>query len=238
MTSKAFAVIPAAGMGKRMGASVNKQYLLLGDRPIIAHTLQVFQDSPDITGIIVVIPADEIPYCQQTVVEAYQLSKVLAIVPGGAERQHSVHNGLAALETYAEKHDIVLIHDGVRPFITQEIIRQTILTAATGQGALVAVPVKDTIKVVHGGMVQQTPNRSTLCHAQTPQGFQFGTILTLHQRASAEQFCTTDDCALYEQYGLPVNTVNGNYRNIKITTPEDLVLAEAFLKEQAGDNIP
>ena len=238
MTSKTFAVIPAAGMGKRMGASVNKQYLRLGDRPIIAHTLQVFQDSPDISGIIVVIPEDEIPYCRETVIEAYHLSKVLAVVPGGTERQHSVRNGLAALEAYADEHDIVLIHDGVRPFITPEIIHQTILMATTGPGALVAVPVKDTIKVVHGETVEQTPDRSTLWHAQTPQGFQFGSIQALHQRAAAEQFCSTDDCALYEQYGLPVNIVVGNYRNIKITTPEDLVLAEAFLKEQAGDNIP
>ncbi|QOX78043.1 2-C-methyl-D-erythritol 4-phosphate cytidylyltransferase [Trichlorobacter lovleyi] len=232
--SHAFALIPAAGMGKRMGASMNKQYLQLGGIPIVARTLQVFQDSPLISGIILVIPEDEIPYCRREVVEKYQLSKVLHVVPGGSERQHSVLNGLQALQEHAASDDIILIHDGVRPFIDEPILQQSIDLAATGVGALVAVQTKDTIKVVQNGAVISTPERSTLWQAQTPQSFRFEQILAAHHQALQEGFLGTDDCSLLERFNGTVKIVNGSYRNIKITTPEDLVLAEAFLSQTAG----
>lgn len=230
----AFALIPAAGMGKRMGASMNKQYLQLGGMPIVAHTLQVFQDSPLIEGIILVTPEDEIPYCRREVVEKYRLSKVLDVVPGGSERQHSVRNGLHALQDRISSDDIILIHDGVRPFIDESILLQSISLASTGVGALVAVQSKDTIKVVHDGTVVATPDRSTLWQAQTPQSFRFEQILAAHHQALQEGFLGTDDCSLLERFNGTVKIVNGSYRNIKITTPEDLVLAEAFLSQTAG----
>lgn len=232
--TRAFAVVPAAGMGKRMGATVNKQYLQLGGMPIVARTLQVLQQSPLITGIMLVTPAVEIPYCRSQVVEAYGLNKVLSIVPGGAERQHSVFNGLTALRGHAADDDIVLIHDGVRPFIDEAILQRSILLAGTGVGALVAVQAKDTIKVVHDGLVVATPDRASLWQAQTPQTFRYGQILAAHRQAAAEQFLGTDDSSLLERFGGTVAIVTGSYRNIKITTPEDLVLAEAFLCEKEG----
>lgn len=233
-SQRAFALVPAAGMGKRMGASINKQYLQLDGKPIVARTLQIFQDSPSISGIILVIPADEIPYCRREVVEKYHLSKVLEIVTGGQERQHSVMNGLLALQKHATDNDIVLIHDGVRPFINEEILRQSLAVVATGASALVAVPVKDTIKVVRHGTVISTPERSELWQAQTPQSFRFERIMYAHTRAAQDAFLGTDDCSLVERCGERVTIVPGSYQNIKITTPEDLILAEALQKASEG----
>lgn len=224
-----FAIIPAAGMGKRMGASINKQYLLLQGKPILAHTLQRFQDSPLIHGIIVVTPLDEIPFCKQDVVERYNLNKVLEIVPGGAERQNSVHNGLKALGQYADPSDIVLIHDGVRPMVNEQQLEESIRIARQGIAALVAVPAKDTIKVVKDGLVQETPDRTTIWQAQTPQTFQYNDILSAYNQAEQDGFLGTDDCSLFERYNGNVTIVSGSYCNIKITTPEDLLLAEAFM---------
>lgn len=231
---RVFAVIPAAGMGKRMGASINKQYLQLGGMPIVARTLQIFQQHARIAGIMLVIPEDEIAYCRATVIDPFGLNKVLAVVPGGAERQHSVMNGLNALRDRAEDDDIVVIHDGVRPFISSTVLDQAVSLAEAGCGALTAVPAKDTIKVVQNGRVVETPDRATLWQAQTPQAFRYGQILEAHRQAAAEGFLGTDDCSLAERAGLVVRIVQGSYRNIKITTPEDLVLAEAFLKESDG----
>lgn len=226
-----FALIPAAGMGKRMGASINKQYLLLDGVPILARTLEVFQRSPLVDGIFVVIPQDEIPFCREQVVEKYGLSKVRSIVSGGAERQQSVLNGLRAMEGAAED-DVVLIHDGVRPFVTEDIISRATAAARENDGALVAVPAKDTVKVVENGVITATPPRETLWLAQTPQAFRYGVIRAAHEIADAERFLGTDDSTLLERLGRPVRIVVGDYRNAKITTPEDMVLAEAFLKEK------
>jgi len=226
---KAFALIPAAGMGKRMGASINKQYLLLAGRPILAHTLSVFEESPLIAGICLVIPADEIPFCREQVVDAGGFRKVIEIVPGGAERQNSVLNGLNALGRHADADDAVLIHDGVRPFVTPAMIAESIAIARSGDGALVAVPAKDTIKSVQNGIVTGTPDRETLWQAQTPQSFLFSTIREAHLDAVESGFTGTDDASLIERRNGTVRIVTGDYRNIKITTPEDLILAEAFL---------
>lgn len=226
---KAFALIPAAGMGKRMGAAINKQYLQLGGQAIVARTLAVFENSPLIDGICLVIPEDEIPYCREHVVEAAGFRKVLAIVAGGKERQNSVMNGLTFLRGHAAEDDVVLIHDGVRPFITPAMLRESIEVAASSDGALVAVPAKDTIKTVRDGVVIDTPDRAALWQAQTPQSFRFSVIHKAHSRAIADGFAGTDDASLVERIGGQVRIVSGDYRNIKITTPEDLVLAEAFL---------
>lgn len=226
---KVIALIPAAGMGKRMGAGINKQYLLVAGIPIVAHTIAVFDSSPLVDEIYVISPLDEIPYCRSEVVEAHGFAKVRAIVPGGAERQHSVLNGLRAVVSPADD-DVVLIHDGVRPFVTAEIIERSIDVALQADGALVAVPVKDTIKVVVDGTIRETPPRANLWQAQTPQAFRYGIIRDAHERAATEEVLGTDDTSLVERLGKEVRVVMGDYRNIKITTPEDMILAEAFLR--------
>ncbi len=226
---KSIALIPAAGMGKRMGASINKQYLQLDGMPIVARTIAVFEASPLIESIYLVIPADEIPYCREHVVEACGFRKIAAIIPGGKERQNSVMNGLNAMREHVSDDDVILIHDGVRPLITEDLLRESIRTARLHDGALVAVPVKDTIKTVHGGVVSGTPPRETLWQAQTPQSFRFGKIFRAHLSAETDGFSGTDDASLVERTGGAVHIIRGDYRNIKITTPEDLILAEAFL---------
>lgn len=230
---KVIALIPAAGMGKRMGAGINKQYLLLGGKPIVAHTISVFENAPFVDDIYVIVPEGEIPYCREEVVERYGFAKVRRIVPGGAERQNSVLNGLRAAEDAGDD-DIVLIHDGVRPFIPVQVLERAIETAAAHDGALVAVPAKDTVKIVIDGVVRDTPPRENLWLAQTPQAFRYGVILAAHEIAEAEGFIGTDDAMLVERLEKEVHVVLGDYRNIKITTPEDLILAEAFLRQNHG----
>jgi 2-C-methyl-D-erythritol 4-phosphate cytidylyltransferase len=226
---KIFALIPAAGMGKRMGASSNKQYLLLDGIPILAHTLRVFQDAPFISGIYVISPEQEIPFCQSEVIERYGFSKVRAVVAGGSERQHSVRNGLLAIDG-ASQDDLVLIHDGVRPFVPVDVLQAAATSADLHGGAVVAVPVKDTVKIASDGVITGTPPRDRLWLAQTPQAFRYGLISKAHVSAAAEGFLGTDDASLMERQGWQLQVVMGDYRNIKITTPEDMVLAEAFLK--------
>jgi len=226
---KAIALIPAAGMGKRMGASTNKQYLQLNGMPIVARTISVFEQSPLIDAIYLVIPAEEIPYCRKHVVEAWGFRKIAAVVPGGRERQNSVMNGLTAMREYVSDDDVVLIHDGVRPLVTGNMLSESITTATLHDGALIAVPVKDTIKTVRNGVVIDTPLRESLWQAQTPQSFRFGKIFNAHLSAELEGFYGTDDASLIERTGGEVHIIRGDYRNIKITTPEDMVLAEAYL---------
>ena len=226
---KIFALIPAAGMGKRMGAGQNKQYLLLDGMPILAHTLRVFQQAPFISGIYLITPEPEIPFCLSDVVERYGFSKVRAVVAGGAERQHSVLNGLTAMREIGQD-DLVLIHDGVRPFVPAELLQRAASAADEFGGAVVAVPVKDTVKIARNGIIQETPPREELWLAQTPQAFRYGLIRAAHESAAAEGFLGTDDASLLERQGFPLHIVLGDYRNIKITTPEDMLLAHAFLQ--------
>ena len=227
--NRIYALIPAAGMGKRMGAGHNKQYLLLDGKPILAHTLAVFENSPLIEAIYLVIPEAEIPYCRSEVVERYGFGKVRAVIAGGAERQNSVINGLRGMTGVADD-DLVLIHDGVRPFVPVDVLERAAAAADEFGGAVVAVPVKDTVKVARDGIVTETPKREELWLAQTPQAFRYGLIRAAYHAAAAEGFLGTDDASLMERQGWPLHIVMGDYRNIKITTPEDMVLAEAFLK--------
>lgn len=224
---KSIALIPAAGMGRRMGGSLNKQYLLLDGKPILAHTLDLFQNADFIDEIFVVVPAEEIEYCRIHVVEKYGRGKVKQLVAGGAQRQNSVLNGLRALDCQDE--DVVLIHDGVRPFVPLTVVQRSIEMALEYDGALVAVPVKDTVKIVKSAFVTETPAREALWLAQTPQTFRYRIIRAAHEQAETEGFSGTDDASLLERIGGKVHVVIGDYRNIKITTPEDLILAQAFL---------
>jgi len=190
----------------------------------------VFESAPFVDDIYLIIPEDEIPYCREKVVERFGFAKVRRIVAGGSERQHSVLNGLRAVEQVGAD-DPVIIHDGVRPFIPLSIIESSVETARIHDGALVAVPVKDTVKVVKDGVVIETPPRETLWLAQTPQTFRYGVIRAAHEQADTDRWLGTDDASLVERLGKSVRIVPGVYGNFKITTPEDLVLAEAFLKK-------
>ncbi|OEU75284.1 MAG: 2-C-methyl-D-erythritol 4-phosphate cytidylyltransferase [Desulfuromonadales bacterium C00003107] len=222
-----FVLIPAAGMGRRMGATVNKQYLPLNGRPILGHTIALFDEHPLIDKIYVITPADEFELCRREVLEPGNFCKVQGLVPGGAERQDSVRNGLQACA--AGPDDIVLIHDGVRPLLQPELIDRLVAEVQERGACLVGVPVKDTIKQVADGRIEGTPDRSGLWQAQTPQAFRYGQILEAYRRAQQDGFRGTDDASLVERLGLPVTVIAGSYRNIKLTTPEDLLLARAFL---------
>jgi len=221
-------LIPAAGSGTRMGASINKQYLQLADRPILAHTVHLFEQHPAVDEIFIISPSQEIDFCWTEVVKRFNFVKVRDVVTGGAERQDSVRNGL--LNCNGQSGDIVVIHDGVRPFFPSQLLETVISTAQQDGACLVAVPAKDTIKEVRNGQVTGTPERQLLWQAQTPQAFRFELIFEAHQRALQQGVRATDDTALVEWLGAPVTVVKGSYRNIKITTPEDLVLAEAFYR--------
>jgi 2-C-methyl-D-erythritol 4-phosphate cytidylyltransferase len=224
------ALIPAAGMGKRMAAGINKQYLNLGGKPILAHTLNVFEQAPFVDEIVVIVPEDEIPYCRESVIDRFGFAKARRIIAGGRERQESVCNGLRAVTELMDD-DIVIIHDGVRPFVPLEAVQRSIETASLHDGALVAVPVKDTVKTAVDGIVVDTPDRENIWLAQTPQTFRYGVIRNAHEKAMAESFLGTDDASLVERMGKKVHIVMGDYRNIKITTPEDMLLAEAFMRQ-------
>lgn len=228
---KVSAIIPAAGQGKRMGREKNKQFLLLGQKPVLAHTLTVFQESPLIEEIVVVAAPGEVDYCRLEVVEKYNFSKVTKIITGGKERQNSVYNGLLAL---SHQPHLVVIHDGARPFLSREILEQSIEVSLKTGGAVVAVPVKDTIKVVNQEkMVESTPDRSILWAVQTPQTFNYSLLLQAYEEAAKEGFLGTDDASLVERMGAKVTVVPGSYENFKITTPEDLLLGEAILARRS-----
>jgi 2-C-methyl-D-erythritol 4-phosphate cytidylyltransferase len=220
-------LIPAAGTGSRMGSATNKQYLILADRPILAHTLALFDSHPVVDHIYVISPSEEIARYRTDVVELYGFTKIRNLIPGGAERQDSVRNGL--LSCGAADDDIILIHDGVRPFFPASFIEQVVTVAARIGGCVVGVPVKDTIKKVEHGLIQNTPDRHCLWQAQTPQAFRYELIREAHEQALRDGYRGTDDASLVERLGLPVAMLEGSYRNIKITTPEDLILARAFL---------
>ncbi len=216
-------VIPAAGNSSRMGASGNKQFLSLGGKPVLVHTLFAFAHIPIVKEIIIVTRKEDIPQVN-AIAREYDVPKIKAILPGGATRQASVYQGLQ--EVSCEK---VLIHDGARPFVTQDEICQVIDALDTCPGAALGVPAKDTIKrVTADGFIAETLPREELIQIQTPQGFISKEILAAHKKAIQDNMEVTDDCALAEYIGIPVLIVPGSYRNIKITTPEDILMAEAL----------
>jgi 2-C-methyl-D-erythritol 4-phosphate cytidylyltransferase len=222
-------VIPAAGQGKRMNAGMNKQFIELDGKPIIIHTLSVFEQDDWCKGIILVINEQERDQFEK-MLKRFQIKKVVALVSGGAERQHSVYNGLKAVQHT----DTVLIHDGARPFITIAKIHQLVETAKEKGAAIVAVPVKDTMKRVIDHLVEQTVDRSSLWAVQTPQAFCVSLIREAHERANAEGFIGTDDASLVERMGKEVVVIEGDYTNIKLTTPDDLLFAKAILCSMKG----
>jgi len=228
---KATVLIPAAGMGRRMGGSVRKQYLNLLGKPILAHTLTLFENHSLVENIYLIVPSADISYCQEQIVDRYGFSKVSRIITGGAERQASVRNGLDALakDGFDQPQRPILIHDGARPLFDCNQL-STLLEIIYETGAcIVGVPVKDTIKDVENNKITGSPDRSRLWQAQTPQGFQYQLIRNAFDQADADGFVATDDASLLERLGCPVQILEGDYRNIKVTTPEDILIATVLL---------
>ncbi len=224
---KITAIVLAAGSGKRMNSKIHKQYLMLSGKPVLYYALKAFEESA-VTDIVLVTGHGEIEYCRRELVEKYAFAKVTAIVEGGKERYHSVYEGLKA----AEGADYVLIHDGARPFVDAGLVKRMIDAVKECEACVAAVPVKDTIKIAdRDGFVKETPDRSLLWQIQTPQAFSYPLILTAYEKLLARgEVSVTDDSMVLEQMTEhKVKLVQGNYQNLKITTPEDLVAAEAYL---------
>jgi 2-C-methyl-D-erythritol 4-phosphate cytidylyltransferase len=222
------ALIPAAGRGKRMGAEEPKAFLPLGDRPIWVHTVQKFEDCPQVDEVLALLPPGEEMARAGETVRRFGLTKVIHILPGGEERQDSVYRGLQALRGKA---DWVIIHDGVRPFVPRELIQQVLSETRRWKAVVVALPANETVKEISTeNEVVRTVDRRRLWMIQTPQSFEYPLILRAHEEARREGFLGTDDASLVERLGIPVKILHGSRFNFKITTPEDLALAEALLK--------
>lgn len=230
---KSVAIVLAAGKGSRMKSDIQKQYLLIKDRPVIYYSLKAFEDS-FIDEIVLVTGAEEISYCRDEIVKKYAFTKVTKIVAGGKERYHSVYAGLQAIEDC----DYVFIHDGARPFVTEQILTRAYETVKKEHACVVGMPVKDTIKLAdESGYAADTPRRDLLWIVQTPQVFSFSLIkdaytvfLKQEQELRSQGIKMTDDAMVAEMFSdKKIRLVEGSYENIKITTPEDLRIAEAFL---------
>jgi 2-C-methyl-D-erythritol 4-phosphate cytidylyltransferase len=227
---KTIAIVPAAGAGERMGTGRKKPYLLLNNRPLLYYSLAALDNIPSIAQIIVAVYPGEERICQQEVTEKFHFKKSIQIIPGGKSRQESVSR---LLERVPEDTNLVLIHDGARPLITPELLKQAIAETIVWKATVLAVPVKDTIKSANDTLqIEKTLSREQLWATQTPQTFERSVIWEAHQRASQEGFIGTDDAALVERMGVRVKIIMGSYDNIKITTPEDLIVAEAILKNR------
>lgn len=211
-------------MGRRMG-SRKKNYLTLIDRPVLAHTLGVFEASPLVDSIILVVPHSDERFCREEIAWRYGLSKVAKIIAGGKERQDSVGNGLLEAAGYG----LIMVHDGARPLVTADMIENILKAASVYGAAIAAVPVKDTVKEGYGGLVSRTLPREGLWSVQTPQAFRSDIITGAFEKACKDGFTGTDESSLVERLGTPVRIVEGSYENIKITTEEDMVMAECIL---------
>lgn len=228
---KCTAIILAAGQGKRMKTKVQKQFLMLQGKPLLYYSLACFQKSDEIQEIVVVTGKESINYCRSEIIEKYGFTKVKSITEGGKERYDSVYAGLEACSADT---DYVFIHDGARPFVTEDIIKRTKEVAVTYQACIAGMPSKDTVKIIdENNMVSATPERSRVWSVQTPQVFLYSLIKEAHDTArSVSMQGITDDAMVVEQYkNTPVHIVEGAYENIKITTPEDILVAEKILEK-------
>lgn len=208
----------------------------LGGRPVIAHSLLAFDQCPQIDGIILALPSEDIPMVTADILPPLDLKKTIRLVSGGAERQDSVFNGLRSLQPDCQ---IVAIHDGVRPFITPDRISACIDAARRSGAAILGIPAFDTLKRVAGdGAITETIDRQHIWLAQTPQAFRTDLIIEAHRRARADNVIGTDDAALVERLGVKVNIIAGSRKNIKITTPEDLELCRAMLGSRGALDDP
>lgn len=233
MGAKWGVVVVAAGRGSRMGTKESKQYLEMQGKSIVVHTLELFASLDNLAEIIVVVGADDVGRVEE-LVSRYGIAKVKAVVAGGSERQHSVYSGIQALSPAIEW---VMVHDGVRPLVTAAAVGTCCSVAERVGAAVLAVPVKDTIKQVgDNGLIVSTPDRRSLWAIQTPQAFRRELLVRAHEQAQEEGFLGTDDAMVVERMGVPVAVAEGDYTNIKITTPEDLPWAEFLLaKRERGE---
>ncbi len=226
-SSLVVALVPAAGRGLRMGGSVPKQFLSIGGEPLIVQSLRVLQAASVIDQIVLAVPSADVEYCEREIVARHRFTKVTRVVAGGAERQDSVRCALAQIPSDTE---IVLIHDAVRPFVTQRMVEEVVAAARKEGAAIIALPMRDTVKQVRkDGMIERTVDRSPLWLAQTPQAFRRDWIETAHRKGQIEGVQATDDSFLVEWLGHSVAVVEGSGENIKVTRPEDMVIGEAIL---------
>lgn len=226
-------VVVAAGKGSRMQSTISKQFMTLKDKPILVHTIEVFERMREVAEIVIVTGAADIERVNQYK-KQYNFHKIKTVVPGGADRQDSVYEGLKAI---SDKVEWVLIHDGVRPLISQEAIKRVWAGARRTGAAVLAVPVKDTIKQVsESGEIIATPQRTSLRAIQTPQAFRRSVIQEAYEQAKEKGWQGTDDASFAEYMGHSVMTIEGDYRNLKITTPEDLAIAEILLQAEADSS--
>lgn len=226
------AIVLAAGQGRRMHSRVQKQYMSLRGKPLLYYALKAFEESR-VDDVIVVVGAGGIEYCREHIIEKFGFSKVRAVVEGGKERYHSVYQGLLAVEDCG----YVLIHDGARPLVDEVMISRTLDAVCKYQGCVVGMPVKDTIKTVDDkGYSETTPDRSKLWAVQTPQAFSFELVRGAYEKLFEKdeyQIGVTDDAMVVEQMtGHKVKLIEGSYENIKVTTPEDVLIAETFLQKK------
>lgn len=225
-------IIPAAGIGRRMKAEINKQYLQVAGKPILAHTIEKFHEIGEIEEIIIVAAEDEIDFCRIQVAEKYNFTKVKSIVAGGKTRQESVHNGFKKV---SPEIDYVIIHDGVRPFVTVEQIKDFIKELKDVDALVMGVPEKNTIKKIKDSFIIKTIDREDVWEIQTPQGFRREVLGEAFTKVSGNYHLYTDDSSMVEELKLPVKIFQGDYLNIKITVPEDLRLGKAILEMQEED---
>lgn len=226
---KNVAIVLAAGQGKRMNSSVPKQYLLLGGRPVLFYALETFQKSEVIDEIILVVGQGQVEYCTSEFVEKYGFTKITKVIEGGKERYLSVYCGIKE----AEGADNIFVHDGARPFVTSDIINHSYEMVQEYKACAVGVPVKDTIKIIDdNGFISHTPNRDYVWAIQTPQIFKYDLLYkAYHKLMNSEETGITDDAMVVERMlGRKVKLVLGDYKNIKITTPEDLIVGERYLQ--------
>ena len=223
------AIVLAAGQGKRMHSKVQKQFLEIGQKPIVYYSLHCFQESPRIQEIILVTSKEMIPYCEKEIVEKYGFGKVTRIVEGGKERYDSVYAGLKACKDT----DFVFIHDGARPFVTVEMVERGYQAVVKTGACVLGMPSKDTVKLAdEEGYIKETPDRKIVWNVQTPQIFSYKLICTAYESIQQKDMSNvTDDAMVVEQEtGTRILLVEGSYQNIKITTPEDLAVAEAIFQ--------
>jgi len=230
---RTLAIILAGGAGKRMGAATNKQFLLIDNKPIIVHTLQLFEDCRSVDDIYLVVNKKDLPLIQEQILETYRFKKLMKLVIGGRLRQDSVRNGLEAIENPC---DIVIIHDGARPLISPSFIEKSISLMEVFDAVIPALPVQDTIKVVSKeGFVVKTLERDALWHIQTPQTFKYELIMKAYRNGMAKKLYGYDDATFVEHLGKKIKVIEGSPYNIKITTPEDLVIARGILSQFKGN---
>lgn len=224
---KAVVIIAGGGVGKRMGADRPKQYLEFSGRPMLCHTLDCFKDVSAVKKLIAVLPSDFAASFETDILKPYGYPNTWVGTAGGVKRQDSVKNGLGLV---GNDIDVVLVHDACRPFISGKLIERSIDVAYKDGAAIVAAPIKETIKRVEGTAINGTVDRQHLYGAQTPQAFRVDVLKKAYEKAFADGFYGTDDAMLVERTGGKVTIIEGDYRNIKITTPEDLIMAEAIAR--------